>query len=341
MIKRVLITGASGFIGQHLVKAALDEGFEVHAAVRRSSNTSELKVLGEKAEENKTGKLLFVYPDFNSKEALLDLFKSSAYSHVIHAAGVTRAKETGIYNEINATYTLRLAQAALEAGFPLKRFVFMSSLAALGPIQYNSPIPIDEYTDPRPVTSYGKSKLLAESYLAELTKLPLTTIRPTAVYGPGEKDIYILFKTLSKGLDLYIGQKPQRLSFVYVHDLVAATMAALNETDVNHTVYNISDGREYNRYQLADLFRNFSKNKLTRIHLPVGVIKLTAEILEICSTFSRNAPVLNREKIGELTAENWNCSIEKAKVRLGYTPQFELEKGVYQTLSWYREHQWL
>ncbi|HEV7381882.1 MAG TPA: NAD-dependent epimerase/dehydratase family protein [Dyadobacter sp.] len=341
MINRVLITGASGFIGQHLVKAALEEGFEVHAAVRKSSNRDELKLLGEKAEDNKTGKLLFVYPDFSSKGALLPLFKNGAYSHVIHAAGVTRARETGIYNEINASYTLRLAQAALESGFPLKRFVFMSSLAALGPLPYSSPIPIDEYTDPRPVTSYGKSKLLAESYLADMVKLPLTTIRPTAVYGPGEKDIFILFKTLSKGLDLYIGKKPQRLSFVYVHDLVAATMAALHETDVNHTVYNVSDGMEYNRYQLADLYRNFSKNKLIRIHVPVGVIKLTAEILETYSTYSQKAPVLNREKIGELTAENWNCSIDRAKEKLGYNPQFKLEKGVHQTLSWYREQQWL
>jgi nucleoside-diphosphate-sugar epimerase len=341
MTKRVLITGASGFIGKHLVEAALEEGFEVHAAVRKSSNTAELKQLGIEAEENKKGRLLFVYPDFSSKETLIPLFTHHAYSHIIHTAGVTRAKETGTYNEINASYTLRLAQAVLEVGQPLKRFVFVSSLAALGPLPYNSALPIDEYTDPRPVTSYGKSKLLAETYLADLSALRLTTIRPTAVYGPGEKDIYILFQTLNKGLDLYIGKKPQRLSFVYVKDLVTATMAGLNETNVNHTVYNISDGREYDRYRLADLFREHSNKSPLRIHLPFGVIKFAATILEMSSVFSENTPVLNREKLGELTAENWNCSIENAKAGLGYQPKFELNEGVTQTLNWYRENRWL
>ncbi|MCE7043244.1 NAD(P)-dependent oxidoreductase [Dyadobacter sp. CY312] len=341
MSERVLITGASGFIGYHLVQAALQQGFEVHAAVRPSSETSELKQLGIEAEVNKRGKLLFVFPDFTSAETLLPLMDKGAYSYVIHAAGVTRAKSTEAYNEVNANYTLRLAQASLACGLPLKRFVFLSSLAAVGSEGYHATSPISEDTVPKPLTSYGKSKMLAESYLVDLKDLPLTTIRPTAVYGPREKDILILFQTLNKGLDLYIGRKPQWLSFVHVTDLVAATLAAFKEDSKLHTAYNISDGNKYDRYKLADLFRKFSKKSPNRLHVPLGVIKLIAAMLEAVSVFSKNAPVLNQEKIAELTAENWYCSIDKAQKNLGYEPKFGLEDGLKQTLTWYKENKWL
>lgn len=341
MSERVLITGASGFIGYHLVKGALEKGFEVHAAVRRSSATSDLKQLGIEAEANKTGKLLFVYPDFTSTETLLPLMTNGAYDFVIHGAGLTRAKTTEEYNEVNANYTIRLANAALQSGFPLKRFVFMSSLAAVGSQQYDAPKPIDENQNFRPLTSYGKSKMLAEQYLADLKELPLTTIRPTAVYGPREKDILILFETLNKGLDLYIGHEPQWLSFVFVEDLVAATLAAFLENSKLHTAYNISDGKKYDRYKLADLFKKFSRKSPLRLHLPLGIIKITASVLEACSVFSKNAPVLNPEKISELTAENWYCSIDQARKNLGYNPRYGLEDGLNVTLNWYKENKWL
>ncbi len=339
MSERVLITGASGFIGYHLVKGALDKGYEVHAAVRRSSATGDLKKLGMEAEANKTGKLLFVYPDFTSVESLLPMMTNGAYDYVIHAAGLTRAKTNDEYKEVNANYTTRLAEAALKSGFPLKRFVFMSSLAAVGSKPYHAPTPIDENEEFKPLTSYGKSKMLAEQHLAEIKELPLTVIRPTAVYGPREKDIFILFETLNKGLDLYIGHDPQWLSFVYVEDLVAATLAAFLEKDKLHTAYNISDGKKYDRYKLADLFKEFSRKSPLRVHLPLGIIKVTATILEACS--SKNAPVLNPEKISELTAENWYCSIEKARKNLGYEPQFDLKEGMNVTLKWYKAQKWL
>ena len=341
MNERVLITGASGFIGYHLVQAALQRGFEVHAAVRPSSEKSDLKLLGMEAERDKKGKLLFVYPDFESKEKLIPLMTNGSYSYIIHAAGVTRAKSTEAYNEVNANYTLRLAEAALASGLPMKRFVFVSSLAAVGSEEYDAALPINENTIPKPLTSYGKSKLLAESYLAGLKDLPLTVIRPTAVYGPREKDILILFETLNKGLDLYIGRRPQWLSFVYVTDLVAATLAAFKEDSKLHTAYNISDGKKYDRYKLANLFKEFSKKSPYRLHVPLGVIKLIAAMLEAVSVFSENTPVLNKEKIGELTAENWYCSIDKARKNLGYEPKFGLEDGLKKTLTWYKENKWL
>jgi len=341
MSEKVLITGASGFIGHHLVQEALEKGFEVHAAVRPSSEISDLQELGRKAKSEKRGNLVFVYPDFSSKESLLQELEKAAYSYIIHAAGATRAKSLDAYNLVNADYTLNLAKAALEVSVPLKRFVFLSSLAAIGPLTYNTKEVITEHTVPGPVTSYGKSKQLAEKYLFDLKDLPLTVIRPTAVYGPGEKDILILFQTLSKGLDLYIGHNPQRLSFVYVKDLVAATYAGLGEINKTHRIYNISDGQQYNRYELADLFKKLSSKNPVRIHLPLVVIKLVANLLEGFSVFSKRMPVLNKEKINELTAANWYCSIDAARKDLNYEPEYNLENGLAATLSWYKEKKWL
>jgi nucleoside-diphosphate-sugar epimerase len=331
MSSRVLITGASGFIGYHLIEAAQKEGLEVHAAVRRSSNVNHLKKFNP----------VFVYPALSDKEALKKLLKEGDYSYIIHAAGATRAKNTQAYNLINADYTRLLAEAALEADIPLKRFLFMSSLAALGPLSYAEEQPITENSLPLPITSYGKSKLLAEKMLEELTALPLTTIRPTAVYGPREKDLFILFKTLNQGLDAYIGKEPQRLSFVYVKDLAEVTVAALLKGQNERQVYNISDGFAYDRYALADAFREASGKKPRRIHLPVGVLKLAANIMELGATFSSVAPVVNREKVKELTAPNWFCSIEAAKRDLQYQPHYNLNKGIAETWQWYKANDWI
>lgn len=331
MSNRILITGASGFIGYHLIEAAQKQGLEVHAAVRRSSNVSHLSLLNP----------VFVYPELSEKNALKDLLEEGDYAYILHAAGATRAKNSQAYNAINADCTRLLAEAALEAAIPLKRFLFMSSLAALGPVPYADEHPITESTPPMPITSYGKSKLLAEKYLEELKELPLTIVRPTAVYGPREKDLFILFKTLNKGLDAYIGTAPQRLSFVYVKDLAEVTISALLKGQNEHKVYNISDGFAYERYALADSFKMVTGKNPRRIHLPVGVLKLAANLMELGAVFSSAAPVVNREKVKELTAPNWYCSIEAAQKELDYRPGYPLTAGIAETWQWYTSNRWL
>ncbi|GGB89290.1 NAD-dependent epimerase/dehydratase family protein [Dyadobacter sediminis] len=334
MKEKVFITGASGFIGFHLVETALKAGMEVHAAVRPSSDLTFLKKL-------KTDSLVFANTDFSSQESLKHTLEKSGCEYIIHAAGVTKAKSAAAYNLVNANYTLHLAQAALATGIPLKRFVFLSSLAAIGPLAYAAEQPITENTLPVPVTDYGRSKLLAENYLSDVENLPLTIIRPTAVYGPGEKDLFVLFKTLNKGLDAYIGNGPQRLSFVYVKDLVAATMAALKESSKEVSVYNISDGHAYDRYALADKFREISGKTSLRTHLPMTLVKMVAGLLDAVYAFSAATPVLNKEKLKELTAPNWICSIDAARNHLRYRPQYNLQQGLTETLMWYKENKWL
>lgn len=326
MKQKLLITGASGFVGYHLVTAAIDAGFEVYAGVRKSSNIQHLLSLPVR----------FAYPDFGDVDALKKDIERNQYDYIIHAAGITKAATQEAYDYVNAGYAYNLAAAA--AALPVKRFVFISSLAAIGPTGYSNKAPIDESYLPRPLTGYGRSKLLAEEKLLSLKGLPLVILRPTAVYGPRERDIFIMFKTLRRGLEPYIGRKPQYLSFVYVKDLADVTIRALTAGDPR-SIYHVSDGKAYDRYKLADISKRILGRKTLKFHVPRAIVQTIASVLE---TFSRNStPTLNKEKLHELTAENWNCSIEKIRQELGYQPQYDLEHGLEETLQWYKENKWL
>ncbi|SIQ85076.1 NAD-dependent epimerase/dehydratase family protein [Pontibacter lucknowensis] len=330
MKERVLITGASGFVGHHLVEAAVQAGLEVYAAVRPSSEVAHLQNFD----------IHYTSLKFNDSAALVKELEEKQYHYIIHAAGITKAKSEQEYNSVNADYTQKLALAALEADIPLKKFVFISSLAALGPVVYSDTTPIHEQSKAQPVTAYGKSKLLAEQYLAELKDLPLVVLRPTAVYGPREKDIFIVLKTLNLGLEPYISNKPQWLSFVYVKDLARAVIQALG-SEIHHAYYNVSDGNSYDRYALATITKRILGRKAIRFHVPMGVVTVMARLLEAAYATSSKMPALNKEKLNELAAENWNCSIDRIRQDLGFVPEYDLEKGLAHTLKWYKENNWL
>ncbi|WP_242917852.1 NAD-dependent epimerase/dehydratase family protein [Pontibacter liquoris] len=330
MNERVLITGASGFIGFHLVAAAVQAGLEVYAAVRPTSEVAQLEAFPIK----------YAALDFTDSQALQKALEEKQYHYIIHAAGTTRARSEQEYTLINAGFTKNLAMAAAAAAMPLRKFVFISSLAALGPIAYQDTSPIHEQSAPQPVTAYGRSKLLAEQLLAEVEGLPMVVLRPTAVYGPRERDIFILLKILSSGLDPYISRQPQRLSFVHATDLARAVMLAL-QAEALPASYNISDGQSYDRYALADMTRQVLGKKAFRFYLPLGLVKVVAGVLEAAYAGQDKAPALNREKLRELTAENWYCSIDRIRKELGFVPKYDLATGLAQTLQWYKENKWL
>ncbi|HZY38810.1 MAG TPA: NAD(P)-dependent oxidoreductase [Mucilaginibacter sp.] len=328
MKERVLITGASGFIGYHLIKEAVASNLEVYAAVRKSSKTDHLKEFDIK----------YSSPDFIDLEALKKEITENNYTYIIHAAGVTTARSQKEYNEINAGYTRNLALAAVESGINLKKFVLMGSLAALGPLHSPDGI-IYEDTEPHPVTAYGRSKLLAEEYLLEFSALNYTILRPTGVYGPRDRDIFIFFKQVARGLEPYIGRVDQKFSFLYVTDLARAAIKALRKG--NHETFNLSDGLFYDRYQLAKHIKSALNSNTVKFHLPVGFVKSIAYLSEKYCALSNKAATLNVEKLNELMAVNWFCDIEKAKTGLGFHPENDLQGGVAETVKWYKSNNWL
>jgi nucleoside-diphosphate-sugar epimerase len=328
MKERVLITGASGFVGYHLIEEALHNNLEVYAAVRKNSHTDHLKHFD----------INYIDLDYKNPAALKQQLSDYKFDYIIHAAGVTKARSDAEYNYINATYTYNLASAAVQVDGNLKKFVLIGSLAAIGPLKTLNGI-ITDNTPPTPVTAYGRSKLLAEEQLKTIDGLTYTILRPTAVYGPRDTGIFIFFKQLVKGIEPYIGNKQQKLSFIYVKDVAKAAIKALHGG--NNKTFNLSDGNFYSRYELGNITKEVLRLKTIKFHLPVNFVKIIAAISEKVSSLSNKAAILNIEKLDELMAVNWSCDVERAQTELGFYPSYNLQSGLTETLNWYKANKWL
>ncbi|QIL38013.1 NAD(P)-dependent oxidoreductase [Pedobacter sp. HDW13] len=329
MKKRILITGATGFVGFHLIEAALAKGLEVFANVRKSSQTAHLQGLG----------INFVELDFESIYQMAKHVQEYKYDYVIHAAAVTKAENLDQYHKYNAGYTRNLAIAVAQAAHQVEKFVFVSSLAALGPLK-NAGSQLSDNGASNPVTHYGKSKALAETYLQHIDNLPWLVFRPTAVYGPREREILMVIKAINRGLEVYMGDKEQQLSFVYVKDLAQIMVSSLQSAMVNKS-YNVSDGHVYGRSAFAEHARAIMQKRTFKVQVPLSLIKGIAWSLEKGYKLIRKMPTLNIDKVNELTGINWSCDIKNIKNDLGYSPQYQLQQGLEETIKWYQINKWL
>ncbi|MBK7088580.1 MAG: NAD(P)-dependent oxidoreductase [Chitinophagaceae bacterium] len=325
-MKRVLITGANGF-GFSFNKCSISPKFEVFAGLRKNSKAEHLSQLP----------IQYSYLNYENVEDLTKEIADKKINYIIHAAGTTKALKQQVFEQVNVAYTVNLAKAAQMSGNSFLKMVFISSLAAVGPLKANEGI-ITEKTFPSPLTSYGKSKLLAERKLAELD-IESVILRPTAIYGPREKEIFVIIKTLLKGIDANIGSKPQKLSFVYASDVADAAINALLSNA--KAVFNISDGNSYSKYDFADALKHIVNKKALRMHLPQSAVHSLAHSLEKFNGWLNKPTMLSREKLKELVAENWICDISKAKQELNFNPKFNLEKGLQETIEWYRQNNWI
>ena len=328
MKEKVLITGASGFLGYHLIQTAIEAGLEVFAAVRKNSNVEHLS----------EWPLHYLFLNYEDPEDMSRLLAEHKIDYIIHSAGVTKAIRQEVYDQVNATYTINLAKAAEKAGGNCKKMVFISSLAAVGPLT-DGQQKITEQTVPNPVTAYGRSKLQAENGLATIS-LPTTILRPTAIYGPRDKDIFIMLKTISNGLDPYIGKLLQQLSFVHAKDVSKAAVQSLFLSNAVG-IYNITDGNSYNRYEFSDITKFILQRKAVRFHIPMPLVKSLAFFLEKANGWLNKPSVINREKLHELAAINWNCDISKATNELAFVPSFNLQSGLEDSIAWYKKNKWL
>lgn len=330
---RVLITGASGFIGGHLVAQALEQGDDVTAAVRPSSDRSRLS----------DPRLRLLDLPLGDAAAMTSLLQSAGrFDWVVHNAGVTKALSRDDYHEGNTGHTRRLVQALQQAGRVPGKFLLISSLAALGAAPAGTP-QIREGQLPKPLTPYGESKRSAEDYLTSLpSDFPWVVLQPTAVYGPWERDILTFIRLIQKGVELTIGRQPQRLSFVHATDVARAVFRVLEAPAALHRKYIISDGKAYRTEDLGAAVRQALGGKKTwKIRLPLPVVRQVAGVAETIGRWQNKPSALNRDKIPELAAENWHCDASPLLEELHFQPAFDLYQGMAQTVRWYREQGWL
>ncbi len=330
---KILITGASGFIGSFIVEEALKRGFETWAAVRKSSSKAYLQ----------DERINFIELNLSSKEQLVEQLKGKGFDYVVHAAGVTKCLNKQDFSRINTLGTKNLVDALMEVGMPLKRLVFISSLSIFGAIKEQQPYEEIRETDtPQPNTAYGKSKLEAEKYLESLgTRVPYIILRPTGVYGPREKDYFIMAKSIKGHSDFAVGYKRQDITFVYVQDVVQAVFLALEKGE-NGRKYFLSDGLVYQSTTFSDLIHEeLGRPWWIRITAPVWVLRIVTFFGEYVGRMTGKVTALNNDKYNILKQRNWRCDIQPAIDELGYQPKYDLKQGVKETIKWYKDNGWL
>lgn len=328
----ILITGATGFIGSFIVEEALNRGMNVWAAVRKSSSREYLQ----------DERINFIELNLSSKNDLLRQMSGMSFDYVVHAAGVTKCIDKKDFFRINTDGTKNLVQALQELDMPLRKFVEISSLSVLGPVCEKRPY--REMTDddlPQPNTAYGRSKLLAEEFLDSQKNFPYVVLRPTGVYGPRERDYFMMAKSIKGHTDFAVGYKPQDLTFVFVLDVVQAVFLALEKGGAGRK-YFLSDGKVYDSRTFSDLIRCELGNPwLIRIKAPVWLLRVITWCGDFWGRVSGKVSALNNDKYHIMKQRNWRCDITPAVSELGYRPLYDLERGVKITMQWYRDNGWL
>lgn len=329
---KILITGASGFIGSFIVEEALRRGFETWAAVRKSSSRDYLQ----------DERIRFIELNLSSKEQLVEQLRDKDFDYVVHAAGVTKCLNKADFHRINTEGTKNLVDAILEVKMPLKRLVFVSSLSIFGAIREQQPYgEIRETDTPLPNTAYGRSKLEAEQYLASVEGLNYVILRPTGVYGPREKDYFIMAKSIKGHSDFAVGFKRQDITFVYVEDVVQAVFLALEKGESGRK-YFLSDGKVYQSATFSNLIHDeLGRPWWIRITAPVWVLRIVTFFGEYIGRMTGKVTALNNDKYNILRQRNWRCDIQPAIEELGYEPKVQLEEGVKRTIKWYKDNGWI
>lgn len=331
---RVLVTGASGFIGSGVVERLSQMGHEVCALLRSSASTTYLKGIPF---TRLTG-------DLRDPASLVRACEN--VDLIIHLAGLTAAKSREEYFRFNAEGTRNLAQAAVQAKTP-RRLIYVSSQAAGGPS--NSLSPKTEVDPDRPVSMYGESKLRGELYLDEYrAQLPFVVLRPPAVYGPRDKNILLFFKMVQKQwMPVLPSRSPtghKYYSFIHVDDLISSIVQAMDapqEAFLQGQRYYVSDGQIYTFERVMQLMASELKTKPISFKVPSWLLRT----LGMGGTWAgnilqKNLP-LNQDKLNELLADYWICSSQKAFDQLQFKPKYILESGIPQTVAWYKVNGWL
>ena len=335
-MESVLVTGASGFIGSFIVEEALRRGFGVWAGVRSSSSREYLQ----------DKKIHFLELDFahpNELRAQLSGHKGtySKFDYIIHCAGATKCVDKNDFERVNYLQTKYFVDTLRELNMIPRQFIFISTLSVFGPIREKTYTPITGEDTPMPNTAYGLSKLKAEIYLQSIPGFPYVIYRPTGVYGPREKDYFLMVKSIRQHTDFSVGFRRQDLTFVYVKDIVQAVFLGI-EKQISCRAYFLADGKVYQSRAFSDLIRKELGNPFViRLRCPLIILKVVSLLAEYWAKRRNTTSTLNSDKYRIMKQRNWQCDITPAVKELGYRPEYDLERGVKETIAWYKDKGWL
>lgn len=334
---KILITGASGFIGGFLVEEALNRGYEVWAGIRGGSSKANLQ----------DKRIRFIDLKYDDQEALTEQLRAfvrenGAWDFVIHNAGLTKTLDKRNFFRVNAGNTGRFIEALAAADCKPLKFLLMSSLSSYGQGDEKTFRSIRLDDPQQPDTAYGQSKLEAENLIRKQTYFPYVILRPTGVYGPGEKDYFMEIQSVSSGVDFAVGAIPQRITFIYVKDLATVAFISLEKEAIKNRHYFVADGDVYTDESFARMIQDIlGKKRVFHARIPLGLVRVACICSEWIGKALKKSMTLNTDKYIILKQRNWICDVTPLQDDLGFTPAYPLRKGLEESIEWYKEKGWL
>jgi len=325
---KVLVTGSNGFLGSHLVEELLRRGHRVTGLVRKTSDLRWLEGLD----------MDLAYGEISDSPSLAEPAKEADV--VYHLAAVTKARQRETYYRVNHQGTRNLLEVCARFNPSLEKFVLVSSLAAAGPSPEGKLL---GDTDPcQPVSDYGRSKLMAEQAAGEYQgRLPITVVRPPAVYGPRDRDFLAYFRILKKRLRPLLGFGERQLSICHVRDAVQGIILAAESEKSSGQIYFLAGAEDCSWDELTRTMAAALAVRALTVRVPLFALHVAAFFSELFAPFSREEPVLDRRKAREWSHRCWTCDWSRARDELGYRPTVSLQEGIRGTVGWYREVGWL
>lgn len=320
----ILITGATGFVGSHLVQALSERGTKARALVRETSDVSLL-------ERHGIGR---VTGDLGDPGALRSAVADAGV--VLHLAAATRALSPRAFHDVNVGGTRRLLDA-MEADGGGRRLVYLSSLAAVGPARERPVRPDD---DPRPITAYGRSKLEGEREALGRSGVSVAVLRPPAVYGPRDRDLLTFFRVAGWGVLPVLGSADRRLQLIHAADLAEAVVRAAESASATG-VFHVAEPTVYGWGEVLDLVARAVGRRGVRVTVPRPVLRSAAAVSEALAKARGRPAIFDRDKARELLAEDWLCETDSAREAFGFQASIPLARGLQETAAWYREYGWL
>lgn len=326
---RVLVTGGSGFLGSHVVEQLGEAGHEAVCLVRRSSDTTFLKQLGVE----------LVHGAVDDPASLPAAVEGA--DAIIHCAGLVKARNAAEFDAVHSGGTRALAEAAIAHAPSLKRFVHVSTAGVMGPGRSGQKL--TELDRENPQTLYAKSKLAAERTLLELKEqLPITIIRPPAIYGPRDREILAFFTMVRRmRMAIRLGGSLKSVSMVYAVDCARACIRAIDADVKSGSIYFVDDGNVYSFEDMARAIAEGYGVKLLAVpNLPAPIVRAAAALSDVYGETFDRAVIFSTDKLGELLMEHFVVDAAPARRDLGWAPTVTFEEGARKTAAFYREHRW-
>ena len=325
---KVLLTGASGFVGRHILDSLRARGVATAVLLRPTSDKHFLQD-HLAAIEVRPGSI--TKPE-SLRPALAEI------THVIHCAGLTRASRISEFYDANHLGTSNLVEAINCQGTRIERLVHISSLAAAGPTTPSRPA--REEDPPHPISEYGKSKLAGELAVRTECRAPFTILRPPAVYGPRDSAFLPMFKAVKS----HVLPRPsarQTLSLVFVRDLAEAVVTCLDHRATVGKTYFVASNEHTTARQIAEEIARQMAVWTLPCPLPAAALWPVCLAQEVVSRVTAKPSLLNLQKFAELRAPGWVCDPSRLLAEVGFSCATTLRQGIAATLDWYRQEKWL